>query len=426
MEERINQVEWDAGLDALKPSMKELEHGLALHSESLVFDSYALGIYPQGSEAWRLKNAEIIKKKVGEGASAREIGDLVEEMGQVKNVVDRQAWEDYMKIFDSSGVTCIFQNAGEENQKPMRILRRLARHTLVTDFGKDFVVRAVSPSDILKAKKENKHALYLSANAVPLVLRWESLESELDFIHLFFQMGIRMMHMTYNRSNMIGSGCGEQSDAGLSDFGRAVVKEMNRSGVIVDIAHSGWQTSLDAAKVSEKPMVASHSGCAALNNHYRMKPDEVIKAIADTGGYVGVCWVGSFLGGDCNLKAVIDHIDYAARKFGPDHVAVGSDKTATIQRPPSAGFKLPEIPNYPRGRKGWQGLWPEPVSKGDKKKVEDSWLTLSWTNWPLVTVGLVQRGYSDDDIRKIIGGNVLRVAKANLGGSDYVPPGRDL
>ncbi|HNS32884.1 MAG TPA: membrane dipeptidase [bacterium] len=426
VKERINSMEWKAALDSLKPSKKELEHGLKLHAESVVFDSYALGVYAQGSEEWRMKHAAVIQKKVEEGASAKEIADLNEEMGQVRNITDEQAWEDYKKIFEASGVTSIFQNAGQENQDPLRVLRRITRHTLVTDFGKDFVIKAVSPADVLKAKKENKHALYFSANAVPLPQRWESAEAELDMIHLFFQLGIRMMHLTYNRSNMIGDGCGESTNAGLSDFGRTVVKEMNRTGVIVDIAHSGWQTSKEAALLSEKPMVASHSGCAALNNHYRMKPDDVIKAIADSGGYIGICWVGAFLGGDCGLKSVVDHIDYAAKKFGAEHVAVGSDKTATIHRSPSAGFKLPEIKNYPRGRKAWQGLWPEPVSRVDRKKVEQSALSMSWTNWPLVTVGLVQRGYKDADIKKIIGGNVLRVAKANLEGSAYVPAGYEV
>ena len=256
--------------------------------------------------------------------------------------------------------------------------------------------------------------------------RWNSTEEELDLIRLFFLLGIRMMHLTYNRRNEIGDGCAEAANGGLSDFGKIVVKELNRAGVIVDIAHSGWQTSKEAALTSSKPMVASHSGCVALNNHYRCKPDDVIKAIGDTGGYIGICWVSSFLGGDCGLKAVVEHIDYVAKKFGPEHVAVGSDVTGTLKREPSPNFKLPEIKNYPRGRRGWQSLWPPPVSVVDKDKIAAAQPTFAWTNWPLITVGLVQKGYKDEDIQKIIGGNVLRVAKANLEGSAYVPAEQEL
>ena len=424
--QRVNSDAWEAALYSLKPSKKDLEHGLQLHAQSVVFDAYGLGIYAQASEEWRMKYAATIQEKINEGASAREISDFSEEMGQVKNIIDQQAWEDYMKIFEASGVTCIFQNAGEENQDPLRVLRRITRHTLITDIKKDFVVKAASPADVIKAKKDNKHALYFSANAVPLPQKWNSAQEELDLIHLFFQLGIRMMHLTYNRRNMLGDGCGESANAGLSDFGRAVVKEMNRCGVIVDVAHSGWQTSKEAADLSDKPMVASHSGCADLNNHYRYKPDNVIKAIADSGGYIGICWVGSFLGGDCGINAVIDHIDYVAKKFGSAHVAVGTDITSTIVRQPSVDFKLPEIKNYPRARAGWAGLWPAPAAPINRKKVEESALTLQWTNWPLLTVGLVQKGYKDADIRNIIGGNVLRVAKANLEGSAYIPAGYEV
>ena len=89
--------------------------------------------------------------------------------------------------------------------------------------------------------------------------RWESAEEELHLLKLFFMMGIRMMHLTYNRRNMLGDGCAELANGGLSDFGAMAIREMNRVGIIVDVAHSGWQTSLEAVKASSKPVVASHS-----------------------------------------------------------------------------------------------------------------------------------------------------------------------
>ncbi len=417
MKRKTNSEAWDAGIATLKPTRKQLEYGLKLHAESIVVDAYGLGIYGRPSRKGALEIFSALKGKFADGASARELADFNEEMGQVMNIADEEAWNDYLDAWEFSGVTCIFQNAGEESQDSLRIMRRLARHTLITDFRKEFVFKAASPQDIKNAKKDNKHCLYFSANGVPLVQRWEAAENELDFIRLFFQMGIRMMHLTYNRRNMLGDGCGESSDAGLSDFGRAAVKEMNRVGVIVDIAHSGWKTSKQAAEVSSKPVVASHSACVALNMHYRCKPDEVIKSLADSGGYIGICCYERFLGQDGGINALVNHIDYVVKKFGADHVAIGTDRVSYGVR--GQDKKNPAF-NFPKMKPVWEYLWPEiSVSSKTLKQFEKSSPTIEWTNWPLFTVGLVQRGYSDSDIRKIIGGNVLRVAEANLAGLPY-------
>lgn len=208
---------------------------------------------------------------------------------------------------------------------------------------------------------------------------------------------------------MIGDGCAEPANAGLSDFGRAVVAEMNRVGVIVDVAHSGWRTSLDAARASEKPMVASHSGCVSINNHHRCKPDEVIRAIVDTGGYIGICCIPAFLGRTGDISAMLDHIDHVVENFGADHVAIGTDVAYTSSR---SGRENRKIPSRGPSRKRWANFWaPDDPLFSSEWRQEPQVQSLAWTNWPLFTVGLVQRGYSDDDIRKIIGGNVLRVAR---------------
>jgi len=254
--------------------------------------------------------------------------------------------------------------------------------------------------------------MYLTCNGVPLPQEWVSVEDELRYIRVFFQLGCRMMHITYNRRNVIGDGCAEPANGGLSDFGRAVVAEMNRVGVIVDVAHSGWQTSLEAAQASARPMVASHSGCAAVNKHCRCKPDEVIQAIADSGGFIGICCIPGFLGGTGDIRAFLDHIDYVATRFGVDRVAIGTD-VAYVSRNNAAEMK--KVPTRGRTRPRWEYFWPENDdmfnSKWNDPKMR---LSLAWTNWPLFTVGLVQRGYSDDDIQKILGGNVLRVARDAL------------
>lgn len=281
----------------------------------------------------------------------------------------------------------------------------------MTDILRDFVYKAVGPDDIVEAKKQNRHCLYFSCNGVPLPQSWVSVEEELRYIELFFQLGCRMMHLTYQRRNMIGDGCGESANAGLSDFGRTVIKEMNRVGVIVDVAHSGQQTSFEAAKLSCLPVVASHSGVAALNNHVRCKSDKVIKAIADSGGFIGICCYPNFLGRSHDIVFMLDHIDYVVKRFGVDHVAIGTDTAYYTSIEMARECK--KIPSRAAiaARKRWEDFWPAVTNAVDPRLASMKEKSIAWTNWPVFTIGLVQRGYSDEDIQKIIGGNVMRVIR---------------
>lgn len=401
----VMQEAREAGLKALKPTARELEHGLKLHAESLVFDAYAFA--PRAA-----LDTAALRQAADAGASDVELHELREEMGMVR-VVDPAERAEFEAAWRAAGVTCIFQNAGEEGQDPLRLLARLARFTFVTDALRDVVSRAATPGDVEAAKKAGRHCLYLTGNGVPLGQRWVSVEDELRHVRVFFQLGIRMMHLTYNRRNMLGDGCGEATDAGISDFGRAAIAEMNRVGVIVDVAHSGWKTSLEAAKASARPMVASHTAAAAVHRHFRGKPDEVVRAIADTGGLVGVCCITTYLGG--GITALVDHLDYLIRKFGADHVAIGTDVAHSSPAKPGAG--RPIIPPR-KQRVRFESLWP----KGPLGAVPADAKTLAWTNWPLFTVGLVQRGHADEVIHKVLGGNVLRVARDALRGVPGLSP----
>lgn len=396
----------DAGLKALKPTARELERGLKLHAESVVFDAY--GFAPRAA-----LDTEALRQAFDAGATDAELQDLREEMGMIRCAADAAERTEFETAWRAAGVTCIFQNAGEEGQDPLRLLTRLARFTFVTDALRGFISRAATPDDIEAAKRAGKHCLYLTGNGVPLAQRWATVEDELKHVRVFFQLGIRMMHLTYNRRNMLGDGCGEAADGGVSDLGRAAIAEMNRAGVIVDVAHSGWRTSLEAAKASSRPVVASHAAAAALHKHIRGKPDAVIRAIADTGGLVGVCCIPSFLGG--GITAFLDHIDYVIRKFGVDHVAIGTDVAHSAPARPGGGQPFAAARKQ---RTRFEALWP----KGSLDGATDPQRTLAWTNWPLFTVGLVQRGHSDADIQKVIGGNVLRVARDALKGVPGLTP----
>lgn len=390
----------EIALQMLDPTEADLQHGLELHADAVVFDAY--GFAPRAAV-----DGDALKALIEAGASAAEIKDAREEMTMTRCATDDRERAEFESAWRASGVTCVFQNAGEEGQDPLRLIKRLARFTFVTDLLRDRVAKAAVPDDIIAARAAGRHCLYLTGNGIPLAQEWRTVPEELAYVRLFFQLGIRMMHLTYQRRNMIGDGCGESSNAGLSDFGRAAIAEMNRLGVIPDCAHSGWQTSLEAAQVSRRPVVASHTTCAAIHPHIRSKPDEVLKAIADTGGYAGICCIPRYLRGAGTILELLDHIEHAASTIGAKHVAIGTDVAWTSRNSAAENSKLPR---RDRQREEFRMLWPQ----DDYVTTADARQSVSWTNWPLFTVGLVQRGFSDDDIRAIIGGNVLRVAQESL------------
>ncbi len=396
----------EVAISILKPTAAQVERAMELHRSALVFDAY--GFAPRAAI-----DGQGINEAVQAGASAGELNDLREEMMMTRMATDERERKEFLEAFHAAGVTCIFQNAGEEGNDPLRLLKRLARFTYATDLLRPELSKAVRPDDIEAVKRADKLCLYLTGNGVPLPQLWESVRDELRTIRVFKELGIRMMHLTYNRRNPIGDGAGEPNDAGLSDFGHAVVAEMNRLGVIVDVAHSGWKTAFEGAKASTKPMVASHTSAAGKYRHFRGKPDEAVKAICDTGGLVGICCIPRFLGGAGDIGAFIDHIEYVAKKFGSEHVAIGTDTSyvSRFDKEERAKIKRRADGSVPLGAgPKWEGLWP----RDDFVETPEALQSLAWTNWPMFTVGLVQRGFSDDDIRRILGGNILRVARANF------------
>ena len=393
-------------LELLNPSERDLRHGLQLHEESLVFESY--GFAPRAAI-----DGDQYRQAIEMGASDEELVDLREEMTMTRcatNDVERQEFLDAMR---SVGVTCIFENCGEEGNDPLRLLKRLARYQFTVDQMAPDLSKAVRPADVVAAKSAGKFCLAFTTNGVPLRQQWIDQRDELRHVKLFRQLGVRMMHLTYNRRNPLGDGAGEASDAGLSDFGKTAIQELNRLGIIVDVAHSGWRTSLEAAKASKRPMVASHSACASLHKHYRGKPDDTIKAICDTGGLIGICCIPRFLGGKGDITAFLDNLDYAIKKFGADHVAIGTDVAYVSRNETAERAKLPKRTSgnsFGSNRPSrWEHLWPA----DDFRASADATTSLSWVNWPLFTVGMVQRGHSDETIRKVLGQNVLRVWEAN-------------
>jgi len=214
---------------------------------------------------------------------------------------------------------------------------------------------------------------------------------------------VRTIQLTYNTRNLLGDGVDEASDAGLSKLGRALVREMNEVGILVDLSHVGRRTSLDAIEASAQPCVFTHSNPRALVDVPRNITDEQIRAVARRGGVVGcscfppLVWRGE---GPPTLDDFVDAIDYVAQLVGVDHVAIGSDSEATTGAyPPELRASLRR--QFAGTTGGFHSRFPlgQPVVG-----LEDG-----LGDWPKITRRLLERGYEPADVRKIIGGNLMRV-----------------
>jgi len=221
-------------------------------------------------------------------------------------------------------------------------------------------------------------------------------------VNTFFALGQRVSQLTYNFANRLGSGFLEQRDGGLTVFGGTILERMNEVGMGVDISHCADITTLDVLVATKRPVLFTHAGCRALlPNHMRNKTDEMIRKMAVTGGVMGIAML-RFLVRDeepVDIEHVLDHFDHVARLVGVEHVGIGSDMDLIGNPNPVGGDMDPsQQPNFerykvhadPEGRITIRGL-------DHAKRVFD------------LTEGLIRRGYNDDDIKLMLGGNFVRV-----------------
>jgi len=265
----------------------------------------------------------------------------------------------------------------------------------------DKLVRASRAADIERAKKEGKMAVLFGFQNSTMI------EDDVDNVDVIYEMGARCIQLTYNARNLVGDGCTERTQAGLSDFGVAVVERMNALGIIVDLSHCGKGTTKDGIAISKKPPAFTHTMCEAIyNDHPRAKTDEQMKALADKGGVMGIVALGYFVGKspDSTIDDYLNHVDHAVKVMGIDHVGLATD------------FQL-------RGIKAWatRENWYEPRLRSFKPSYN-----VRWPPWipeldepkrfRNVAHGLHRRGHSTGDIEKILGMNWLNYFREVFGG----------
>jgi len=265
----------------------------------------------------------------------------------------------------------------------------------------DFVIRAERVDDIIRAYNEGRVALVLSLEAPPTGTGYD-----IDRLEVLYGLGVRCVGITYSHGNELGSGLADRVDRGLTDLGYEVVKMMNKLGLAIDISHAGDKTSLDVIEASSDPVFITHAGARSLWPSPRLKPDEVIQALAEKGGVIGIEAAPhttiTYNNRRHSIESVMEHFQYIEKLVGIDYVAFGPDtlfgdhvalhklfsRQLAISRsqvPRGSGLEYPEV-EYVDG-------------------LENP------AEFPNIVRWLVKHGYSDNEIRKVIGENVLRVLR---------------
>lgn len=401
-----HELAWNSALKAIQPTQAQLEHGLELHSNLFAMDGF--GFLPEDS--WNDKVKEKYTYWFNRSVGHRELAKRTEYSRCDAVCADEENCKLFRSALRASGLNCMVQTVAEGKSREEDIRRMGCNFQLLRHF-RDTIAQAGSPEEIKEINDSGRIAVVWSVNGPPIVGELQVLEQELSWIDDWKHLGVRMMHLSYNRRNFIADGCAEPANGGLSDLGFELIKKLNQAGIIVDVPHTGERSSQEAAKASAKPIMASHTGARALNDFIRCKSDETLKAIADNGGLVGVYAYPGMLGGSDDLPMLLNHIEYIVKLIGDDHVQIGTDLQYRHSWDTSG---LPYYDAKSREFTGnkWWGIWEKNkhAPKNPKETVNGS---LAWINWPLYTVGMVTRGFSDETIAKILGKNFLRVFAAN-------------
>jgi membrane dipeptidase len=267
----------------------------------------------------------------------------------------------------------------------MRHIARVKAHIA----SRPGLVFAASADEILAAKQQGRLALGFHFQGT------EPFDGDIELVQSYYDLGVRHALLAYNLKNLVGDGCVERTDAGLSKYGINLVKEMNRVGMLVDGSHTGYRTTMDAMAVCAGPFIFSHSNCDAVVPHYRNIKDDQIKACAQSGGLIGINGVNEFLGDlQAQSETMFRHLEHIVNLAGIDHAGIGLDYVRDVQA----------IWDWIQRDRD---LWPQ---AGD---AEQPYPAHAQPEQVAELAGLMlDHGYTAEDIGKVLGGNFLRVMRA--------------
>jgi membrane dipeptidase len=383
-----------------------------LHAEALVADTMYPSFLSVPSPRIKAMYEELWSQP---GTNRRGIQE------KMRDVTSRALWEDeearqaYMDYWDKTGVTvgCVATiNATPDGQSAfpdaVKSIANQVYGPVLSSKGKIRV--AVTAADIEEAYKTKTHAMVVKFdNSTPI-------GTDLGLVDVFYNFGLRSMQLTYNLRNLVGDGTIERNPGGLSRFGMALVERLNERHILVDVSHASEPTALDAIAASKEPVWLSHGAARAVFDHDRNTTDQVLKQVADKGGYVGLVVSVAFLQGSENatLESFADQIEHYVNVAGIDHVGVGTDNgdlyKQTMPGDPSMASDPAKFAKwYPPGFP-WHGF-----SSKHRTFVPDMQGFHNSTDWPNLTIQLAKRGFNEEELRKILGLNFLRVFRDVVG-----------
>jgi|TARA_B110000116_G_C16779611_1_gene557593 membrane dipeptidase len=396
------------------------DEAFKLHHEALVIDSQIPTITIGGlyTDNMRKKMDECFK----EGFTKAETSSILSSMipSEIQNSSDSKA--QYIELWEKSGVnvasgTYAGPAAGVEAAYQSSVTSMSNAISIINSIPEKLML--VTKSDHIKEAHETGKGGIIFDFQDTL-----SFGTDLDKVDFFYNLGLRVVQLTYNLRNLVGDGCTEYHKSGLSYFGRELVGKLNDKKMIVDVSHCSEQVGWDSMEISSTPVVVTHSTSAAIVQHDRGKSDKFAKAIADNGGFFGVVVIPGFI--QETPTATLDdwavHIENLVNVMGIDHVCIGTDKLG-----PGPGtetlFEFPkEMPGLKPGHFNWSGF-------REEHRVNDNGLGLPYpqyddyktvgyeqfTDWPNLTLKLAERGFNEEELRKILGLNYLRVFEDIVG-----------
>lgn len=258
----------------------------------------------------------------------------------------------------------------------------------------DKLIQVTNIDDIYKAKKQGKVGIIYHMQGA------ENLGADIGNLGIHYQLGLRVLQLAYNRRNFWCEGCLETNqNTGLSKLGRRLIAACNNQGVVIDGSHCSWGSIIEACELSEKPVICSHSSAYTLCPTYRNVSDEVIYAVADTGGVIGACSFPPFISSErpLTMKHFIDHINYISDLVGPDHVSLGLD------------YYYQEIGEINIQNMIGMGIWEEEVYCASLPWTWPPGLDDITTSIPNIRSALADTGFTRDEIRGILGHNLMRI-----------------
>jgi membrane dipeptidase len=302
-------------------------------------------------------------------------------------------WQEPEPIFaayKAAGLTAIHTSLSNRNFAVAK--NDLANWQKRFDQFPDRLLKITRGADIAAAKQSGKVGVLLGFQNATIV------ESDIRNLEALHAAGTRCIQLTYNSRNLLGDGCTERTNAGLSDFGVAVVERMNQLGIIVDLSHCGDATSRDGIQVSKRPPAFTHTMCKALYDHVRAKSDELSKAMSDKGGMTGILTLGYFIGPtpQTSLDDYLRHVDHAVKVAGIDHVGLASDysiRGIEVMHTRESWY----VPRLTSFKPVYRVRWPPWIKELDAPE-----------RFRNIAHGLAKRGYRSPDIEKLLGANWVR------------------